>query len=175
MSEEIKDTLILKAEDDLIDNLVVLKDGTQDMQNIYSWFEEYSNIKKIKEEQVFLKNVKKGPRKSSIFMANDFKNNNSFVPGNEYFSNKLFVDNNNLDIIDFGDDDLSQIERNNFDIFKLEKSVGKEKILTVIGTYIFMEQGLYSCVNYQNFENFLMEIARGYNRENPYHTVIFLI
>ncbi len=170
ISEEIKNTLIVKAEDDFLENIISLKEGTQDMQNIYSWFEEYSNIKQLNDEKNILKAINKIPRKTSVNINADKFYGNNIDLKNDYFSNKIFVDNK-LDLIDFGDDNLAQIEDKDFDIFELEGVVGKEKVLTVIGTYIFMEQGLYSCVHYQNYEAFIMEIAKGYIRDNPYHTV----
>jgi len=144
------------------------------MQNIYSWFEEFSNIKQINEEKNILTNISKVPRKTSVILNFDKNLNTQYSPKDEYFSNKIYVDNK-LELIDFGDDHLSLIEDKDFDIFALENKVGKENILTVLGTYIFMEQGLYSCVSYQNFENFLKEIAKGYIREDPFHTVILII
>ena len=166
--------MILKAEDELLENIVILKEGTQDMQNIYSWFEEYSNIKQLQgEKKIISRKSKDFSRKTSLAFSIDKINNNQISSKNDYFSNKNFVDNK-FDVINFGDENLTKIEDKNFDIFELENTVGKENILTVIGTYIFMEEGLYSCINYQNFEKFLLEIAKGYIRENSYHTVNYI-
>ena len=141
------------------------------MQNIYSWFEEFSNIKQLNEQDTHLHNITKIPKRSSMVINIDQTDSSTRIhqisPTHEYYSNKTLNDNQ-LNLIDFGE---IAIEDKLFDIFTLENKVGKENTLTVIGTYIFMEQGLYSCVNYQSFENFLKEIAKGYIRDNPYHTV----
>jgi hypothetical protein len=160
---------MLKAEDELLENIVLLKDSNPEMQNIYPWLEEFSNFKQLNEESKMLDSLHRTPRKTTTtFQSLSFQFTKKEIK-NDYYSNKMYIDNK-INLIDFGDDLLFTIENNTFNIFDLEEFVGKENILTVIGTYIFMEQGLYSCVHYQFYENFLKELSKGYIRDNPYHT-----
>ena len=72
-------------------------------------------------------------------------------------------------IMDFNSDLIEHIEDEYFNIFNLDKQVGRENTLGVIGYYIFNLYGFYSLINYTAFENFINEISAGYIRENPYH------
>ena len=72
-------------------------------------------------------------------------------------------------IMDFNSDLIENIENEYFNIFNLDKQVGRENTLGVIGYYIFNLYGFYSLINYTIFENFINEISAGYIRENPYH------
>ena len=65
---------------------------------------------------------------------------------------------------------FNNIENQNYDIFILNKSVGRENILPVIGYYIFNRLGFYNILRYNKFENWCRKIADGYIRTNPYHT-----
>ena len=65
---------------------------------------------------------------------------------------------------------FSNIENQDFNIFELNKSVGRENILPVIGYYIFNRLGFYNILKYDKFENWCKKIAEGYIKENPYHT-----
>jgi len=71
--------------------------------------------------------------------------------------------------MDFNSDLIENIENEYFNIFNLDKQVGRENTLGVIGYYIFNLYGFYSLINYTTFENFINEISAGYIRENPYH------
>ena len=72
-------------------------------------------------------------------------------------------------IMNFNSDLIENIENEYFNIFNLDKQVGRENTLGVIGYYIFNLYGFYSLINYTTFENFINEISAGYIRENPYH------
>jgi hypothetical protein len=61
------------------------------------------------------------------------------------------------------------IDRPEFNIFLFDEQVGKENTLSMISCYIFLNLGLYSIIQYENFENFLEVIVKGYSRNNPYH------
>ena len=65
---------------------------------------------------------------------------------------------------------FNNIENQNFNIFELNKSVGRENILPVIGYYIFNRLGFYNILKYNKFENWCRKIAEGYVKENFYHT-----
>ena len=67
-------------------------------------------------------------------------------------------------------DNLLDFKSPNFDIFKLEKKVGRDNILPVTTTYVFISLNLFSIIDYTKFEPFIFATANGYHRENPYHT-----
>jgi hypothetical protein len=63
------------------------------------------------------------------------------------------------------------LENENFNIFEFEKKIGKEHILPSLSVYVLNFYELFDeIVPYNKFENFVYEIAKGYHRENPYHT-----
>jgi hypothetical protein len=72
--------------------------------------------------------------------------------------------------LNYSEESICDIEEPSFDIFKLDKAVGQENTLSTISSYIFITMGLYSFINYSNFENFVDLITKGYGRKNPYHT-----
>lgn len=84
-----------------------------------------------------------------------------------YSSNLNYMTNPNF--LDVNEDVIMSIDSPEFDIFQLEKVVGKENTLSTVSCYIFITNGLYSIINYTNFENFLDLITNGYDRKNPYH------
>ena len=65
---------------------------------------------------------------------------------------------------------FNNIENQDFNIFELIKSVGRENILPVIGYYIFNRFGFYNILKYDKYENWCKKIAEGYIKANPYHT-----
>ena len=65
---------------------------------------------------------------------------------------------------------FNNIENQDFNIFNLNKSVGRENILPVIGYYIFNRLGFYNILKYDKFENWCKKIAEGYVKSIPYHT-----
>ena len=65
---------------------------------------------------------------------------------------------------------FNNIENQDFNIFELTKSVGRENILPVMGYYIFNRLGFYNLLKYNKFENWCRKIADGYIRTNFYHT-----
>ena len=78
-------------------------------------------------------------------------------------------------IIDFAkshSDMLKDIESANFDIFELDKLVGRNNILPLIGYYIFNRLGFEEILNYNKFEKWIKKIDEGYLRSNSYHTNI---
>ena len=67
---------------------------------------------------------------------------------------------------------LKDIESENFDIFELDKEVGRNNILPLIGYYIFNRLGFDEILNYNKFEKWIKKIDEGYLRSNSYHTNI---
>ena len=65
---------------------------------------------------------------------------------------------------------FNNVENQDFNIFNLNRSVGRENILPVIGYYIFNRLGFYNILKYNKFEKWCKKIAEGYIKSNPYHT-----
>ena len=92
-------------------------------------------------------------------------------------SNKVNKEKNSKDfsIINFAkshSEMLNDIESENFDIFELDKIVGRSNILPLIGYYIFNRLGFHEILNYNKFEQWCKKIDEGYLRSNSYHTNI---
>lgn len=66
---------------------------------------------------------------------------------------------------------ILNIELKDFNIFNLEKELGHEQVLPSVGYFIFVSFGLYNQINFNNFENALKEITKGY-KNNSYHNSI---
>ena len=148
-------------------NLEKLKQSEPTLKMKVGWMEQYSLLNQ--EEDIY-KIVRRTFKTKTIIN----KSNNT---------KKLIVKRNSLNprIINFNKDEnimnMNKINENlldfknpNFDIFKLESKVGKENILPVTSTYIFITFNLFSIIDYTKFEKFIFSVANGYNRENPYHT-----
>jgi hypothetical protein len=63
----------------------------------------------------------------------------------------------------------SDIETQEFNIFKLEKKIGRENILPLIGYYIFNAFNLNEIIKPDKFEKWCKKISDGYIRNNYYH------
>lgn len=101
----------------------------------------------------------------------DLSNSNSHSLG---LSDKLMAINPAIpmyEIISYNENHLTHIETAKFNIFLLEKEVGQKNILPAIATYIFQKHNYYTSIDFDKFDNFLIEIVNGYNRRNPYHHV----
>jgi len=61
------------------------------------------------------------------------------------------------------------IDTQEFNIFKLEKIIGRENILSLIGYYIFKYFSFDEIIKYNKFEKWSQKIADGYVRNNFYH------
>lgn len=160
--KDLQDTLIYKADDKALSKMKQLKDDDKDLETAYKWLEEYSMAKSKQKdniESVLMKQY------YSQYTSNDksFLESASDTPKNIKQANSTYLD--------FSEECIVLIENPNFDIFKLEDEVGKENTLSTISCYIFITFGLYSIINYNNFERFLQAITQGYNRNIPYHNV----
>ena len=63
----------------------------------------------------------------------------------------------------------NNIEDRNFDIFKLSLKVGKEKVVSLIGNYIFTKYNFSEFMNISKFRNWCEKISKGYINTNYYH------
>ena len=61
------------------------------------------------------------------------------------------------------------IETQEFNIFKLEKEIGRVNILPLIGYYIFKTFNMNEIIKYNKFEKWCQKISDGYVRQNYYH------
>ena len=98
----------------------------------------------------------------------DDKTINDIISSYEYCSYSQIKNHNNF--LNINESLIKKIDSPSFNIFEFEKSVGQQHTLSTISYFIFSSLGLYSIIDYSNFENFLDQIAKGYNRKNPYHT-----
>jgi len=57
----------------------------------------------------------------------------------------------------------------NFNIFKLEQMIGRNKVLSTIGLGLLKIHGLDKCVNFEKFLAFSDQIYRRYNQNVQYH------
>lgn len=110
-------------------------------------------------------NKPEGLQKIPLTIVKDFLGSDSLIEGikSEYSKD-------DINYINCSDESISSIESPEFNIFKLKSEVGKENILSTVSCYIFASTGLYSKIRYDKFESFINAIAKGYRRENPYHT-----
>ena len=150
------------------------------MKYALTWLEEYSTIK---QKDIIQKQLNQLPtsflkRKSvndlgdiKVILENELKNSSNRNSSKTLLS--LCNNPNNIsiekDFIIFNENLISNIENENFNIFKLDAEVGRDQTLGIICFYIFNSFGIYNLIKYPIFENFIKKITRGYIRENPYH------
>ncbi len=184
---EIQDSLIFKSDEKTLKHLEKLKDENQDIQLILNWVEEYSTL-----NQNVVNNSTAHAKKKSLLSnksAAEYLPRKSIFEGintlHEKFEKNGFASSSKFDdifpfknseglatnskFLNFSEESVVTIDEANFDIFELEKSIGKENTLSTVTCFIFIEMGLYSIINYSHFENFLEFIRKGYDRKNPYH------
>ena len=139
-----------------------------DKKESYKKYDSKILSKKIKSVKFLVKHIptKKNTSKNSktktpiqIRKVNIFANINKDLSNNKDYS-YMNVDANVF----------NNIENQDFNIFLLNKSVGRENILPVIGYYIFNRLGFYNIIKYNKFEKWCKKIAEGYIKTNPYHT-----
>jgi hypothetical protein len=144
-----------------------LKQSEPNLKMKFGWMVQYSLLNQ--EEDIY-KMVRRTYKSNTIITKNKIKKNlmikrNSLNPQIIKFANSGNIMNMNKI-----NENLLDFKSPNFDIFKLENKVGKENILPVTSTYIFVSLNLFSIIDYTKFENFIFKVANGYIRENPYHT-----
>lgn len=188
---EIQDSLVFKSDEKTIKHFEKLKENNQDIHITLNWVEEFSSMNANQKE--IINTIKKKshnytsssknctlPIPKNSYLSNYFTNekldkfqfntNTNLENFNSCYGSKLNYATNNVSFINFPEDCILAIEDPEFDIFQLDKTVGKENTLSTISCYIFITMGLYSFINYSNFENFIDYITKGYSRQNPYHT-----
>ncbi len=134
------------------------------------WLKEYSTLSK--ENHIF---SMIGKKMKNVFhrysVANPMDNlklekfsENKRKSVHTYFSSSSILNK-------LSEEEHYNIENDNFNIFEFEKKIGKENILPSLGIYVVNYYDLFDeLVPYNKFEHFVYEIAKGYHRENPYHT-----
>jgi hypothetical protein len=182
---EIQDSLIFKSDEKTLKHIEKLKEENQDVKIILNWVEEYSTLNINQDMSNTLKkanfnsnqmNIEIPTFKINSYESNYFSNDKvEFLDFNTNTENESFLNYNsrlsylsNNNFINFSE--TCTIDDYRFDIFELEKVVGKENTLSTVSCFIFLNMNLYSKISYTNFENFIELIRRGYSRENSYHT-----
>ena len=83
------------------------------------------------------------------------------------------IENNNLKKIILPSSIDSKIYQNidtqEFNIFKLEKEIGRENVLSLIGYYIYKYFKFDEIIKYNRYEKWCQKITEGYIRNNFYH------
>ena len=131
------------------------------------WMEEYSLLNQ--EEDIY-KMVRRANKSNTIIQKTniskhlELKRNSLNTEFIKTKSGGMIINMNKIS------ENLLDFKSPNFDIFKLENKVGKENILPVTSTYIFVSLNLFSIIDYTRFESFIFCVGNGYNRDNPYHT-----
>lgn len=67
---------------------------------------------------------------------------------------------------------MNTINTENFNIFELLKTFGRSKLLPIIAYNIFESNNVFSVLDEDKFEEFIVAIRNGYNQENPFHNDI---
>ena len=180
INDILSDQLNFKSDDLTYEKMDKLKNENNDMKYVVSWLEEFSTIK---QKNIITKQLNQLPtsflKRKSVNDLGDIKN---ILEKELKYSNKinntkklipLFNNPNNISIdrnfIIFNEKLINNIENENFNIFELDKEVGRDQTLGIICFYIFNSFGMYNLIRYPYFENFIIKISKGYIRENPYH------
>jgi hypothetical protein len=149
-----------------------MKKENSDMQTVFLWLQEYSHLNTKQKDGFSKAKVSESSEKEAVARIHNslsvsVSRKLTLVDGDE----ELFIKKDETRFLSYPEDAINTIEEPYFDIFRLEKEVGSENILSTISCYIFANQGYYSLIKYEKFEAFINEIAKGYIRSNPYHTV----
>jgi len=146
-------------------NLEKMKENEPSLKMKLGWMEQYSILN---QEEELYKVVRRKFKSKTIIKKQENEKNlmkrqslnteiNSFSEGNIMNMDKI-------------NDNLLDFQSSNFDIFKLQNKVGRDNILPVTATYVFISLNLFSIIDYTKFEQFIFATANGYHRENPYHS-----
>ena len=149
-------------------NIEKMKKEEPNLKMKLGWMEEYSQLQQ--EEDIY-KMVRRAYKSNTIRKGEGKKVHKGFVKRNSMNPDLIKMKTQgkimNMNKIN---ENLLDFKNTNFDIFKLENQVGKENILAVTTTYIFVSLNLFNIIDYTKFEPFIFGVAKGYKRENPYHT-----
>ena len=175
VQDQLQMNLELKPDTYSLNKIENMENSKPSMKIKLGWLKEYSTI--IKDNNVFSligKNINKIFRRYSAFPdLNTFKfpkdekklsakTSQSF--NHSIYNNNIFMNINETEI------DKYNFKNEKFNIFEFEEKIGKENILPFTSIYIFNHHDLFDLIPHKKFENFVFEIAKGYHRENPYHT-----
>lgn len=69
----------------------------------------------------------------------------------------------------YNEDIIQSINSTSFNIFKYDKEVGRENVLSSLAFQIFFNFDLYTVINIEKMESFIEQIKDGYIKSNPYH------
>jgi len=137
-------------------------------------------VKHVEKENDINKNINKSIKKRIKFNIVQFNNDEKDSLNKSCSSTKKsnYDENSdrlspNISIVKFLNENseiLNNIEAINFDIFNLDRKIGQENTLSLIGYYIFNRFGFYNIINFNKFEKWCKKISEGYIRANPYHT-----
>jgi hypothetical protein len=166
---------VVKTDENTLKHIEALREQNKDIQHLINWVEEYSTLNANQKE--ILTTIKKKNLTSQHPLHNPFTNNfpcfenSPLITDSDYFNNTDFklTFSTSSNFLNFKDYPTATIEEPSFDLFQFENAVGKENTLSTLSCYIFLSMGLYSFIDYSNFENFLDYITKGYDRNNPYH------
>jgi hypothetical protein len=149
-----------------------MKKENTDMQTVFLWLQEYSQINTRHKDGFSTVKVSESVEKETVARIH---NSLSASVSRKMIlldtDEELYVKKDEVRFLNYSEDAINTIEEPTFDIFKLESEVGAENILSTVSCYIFTNLGFYSLIKYDRFEAFIQEIAKGYIRSNPYHTV----
>ena len=163
MLKQLQINLHIRPDSYNLKNLEKMKKADPRLKMKLGWIEEYSILNQ--EEDIYKVVRRKFKSKTIIKKPEDEKN---FI-----LKRKSLYDNKNINegtLMNKINDNFLDFKNPNFDIFKLENKVGKENILPMTTTYVFISFNLFSIIDYTKFEPFIFSVASGYHRENPYHT-----
>ena len=166
MKRQLQIYLDIKPDAYTFKNIEKMKQAQPNLKMKLGWMEEYSLLNQ--EEDIY-KMVRR-TNKSHTIKKTD-KIIKVLIKRNSLNPELIKIRNGgaimNMNTIN---ENLLDFKNPNFDIFKLENKVGRDNILPVTATYIFVSLNLFTNIDYPKFESFVYSIANGYNRENPYHT-----
>ena len=167
MKRQLQIYLDIKPDAYTFKNIEKMKQAEPSLKMKFGWMEEYSLLNQ--EEDIY-KMVRKANKSYTLVKKSDMKGKvlikrNSLNPELiKLRSGGMIMNMNKIN------ENLLDFKNPNFDIFKLESKVGKENILPVTATYIFVSLNLFTNIDYKKFESYVFCVANGYNRKNPYHT-----
>ncbi len=152
-----------------LNRIKTMESGKPSMKMKIGWLKEYSTLSKDNHLfTMFGKHLNKVFQRysKSIYKKNVEKSNET---KKKKTPNTLVTSSSILNKLN-GEENY-YIDSDSFNIFEFEKKIGKEHTLPSLGIYVLNHHELFDeLVPYDKFEHFVYEIAKGYHRENPYHT-----
>lgn len=172
LTKEIGDSILFKTDEQSLKKLEEMKKENSDMNTVLQWLQEYSHLNTKHKDGFSKAKVSESVEKETVArMHNSLSVSVSRKCTLLDTDEELFIKKDESRFLSYSEEAINNIEEPTFDIFRLESEVGPENILSTISCYIFANLGYYSLIKYEKFEAFINEIAKGYIRTNPYHTV----